>query len=158
MGDLDGILAIFVVIFTTFGAAQGFWTAATLGSGTKIITNGDDAADSICPKGWRIPSRAGNDSWYKLIGTSYGIPSGANSTYSTNRIRKWPLNFMITGSYYSYSGTGMSGLITGRTNSGNWWSITGNGAGYVHILSSSSTWLSSAYRGEGQAIRCVVRS
>lgn len=38
------------------------WTAATLGSGTKVSDNGANAEDSICPRGWKMPKSSGDDS------------------------------------------------------------------------------------------------
>ena len=62
-----------------------------------MTTNLTNAEDSICPRGWKIPSRAGGDSWENLVNTAYKIPNYGNNVYSVNQIKNWPLSFMPTG-------------------------------------------------------------
>lgn len=104
--------------------------------------------------------------WIDLITTTYGIASnGDDVTYGSNRGRKWPLNFLPTGSYSVY---GNGGDISKRTESGQWWGATG-GSPFSSFWKVRSYYLrmgafsqgvgqGSNERGSGYAIRCVVRS
>ena len=133
-----------------------FWTAATLGSGSKISTGTVDAEDSICPRGWKMPSRADGDSWQNLFYTTYEV---TNNTHGYNRVNRWPLNYMPTG-LYNDSGS-YSGYASGRTTYGYWWSISGYSTRYSFHLSVQIGGIIAqnfVRRGTGYAIRCVVRS
>ena len=109
-----------------------------------------------------MPSYSGNgsnpgpDSWRNLIGETYKL-SGYN-IYGANQPRHWPLNYMNTGEIYF-----TEGFTRSRTGSGRWWGMTSSSArgGFGLNITSSNPFLnlsSSAARGYGKAIRCVVRS
>lgn len=128
------------------------WTAATLGSGTKVTTNGGDAEDSICPRGWKLPDYTNKGSFQDLF-TAYGI--SANNAASVNKMTNFPLNFLRTGSY-GYE----RGNLGERTNGGSWWSATINDAPFADCLQTSVSMFlprNRYYRGYGFAIRCVAR-
>lgn len=125
-----------------------------------------DAADSICPKGWKMPYYETSynhdviDSWENLLSATYGV---TNNVYGANRTRKWPLNFEPAGTYVNYVYYNDVGFVTYRTTSGYWWSMTGGGTtSKAHMFTSSSSGVfpATSYedRGWGLAIRCVVRS
>lgn len=131
------------------------WTAATLGSSTKISTSGQDAADSICPRGWKLPSDTGNDSFSNLLGT-YDLPTTNTSSISVkaNQAANFPLNFLRTGGYDD------DGKVYYRTSRNRWWSATSTGTSQAKQLSmdTSSIHPHRDYgRGSGFAIRCVAR-
>ena len=129
------------------------WTAATLGSGASLTTDGAEAQDSICPKGWKLPSNSGDTSFANLLGS--GLYNVQNSTEGYNKINNWPLNFLRAGSYGR-----SSGYIYVRVTNGYWWSTTAGSATYGHNLGTSPTNVSprnTNSRGYGFAVRCVVR-
>ena len=129
------------------------WTAATLGSGASLTTDGAEAQDSICPKGWKLPSNSGDTSFANLLGS--GLYNVQNSTEGYNKINNWPLNFLRTGYYYR-----SGGYISGRVAGGVWWSTTAGSATLGHLLSTYPTSVfpqNNYYRGYGFAVRCVVR-
>lgn len=115
-----------------------------------------------------MPSYSGNendsgrDSWGNLVGMNYGIPNGtSNDNY--NKINSWPLDYAPTG-HYNYS-SDTSGYIRMRMTSGTWWSSSiprsYTSKGYAALVNRSTKGIyygSSTSRGQGSAIRCVVRS
>ncbi len=132
------------------------WTAATLGSGTKVTADGKNATDSICPRGWKLPYNVGNDSFSNLLGT-YGLPTTNtdNVAPKANQLANFPLNFLRTGHYY-YS----DGKVYRRATHGYWWSATRSSATHANRLYTSTADVYpqySVYRGYGFAVRCVAR-
>ena len=129
------------------------WTAATLGSGSTLTTDGAEAVDSICPKGWKLPKNSGDGSFANLLGaTLYDVQ---NSTEGYNKINNWPLNFLRTG-FYRRS----EGLLFSRLSDAYWWSNTSPSMIYGYSLGTFTTSVNasaSANRGAGFAIRCVTR-
>lgn len=55
------------------------WYTATAGTGTRSLTFGQNAKNSLCPKGWRLPT--GNNGDLEQLPANYG---GNGSTGSTN--------------------------------------------------------------------------
>lgn len=162
-GYPDGIYSTKTSVTPAFGVAnsgepwQKFgnlynWTAATLGSGTKVATNGSNAEDSICPRGWKLPDYTNKGSFQNLF-TTYSIST--NNAASVNKMANFPLNFLRTGAY-GYE----RGNLNGRTNNGSWWSATINDAPFADCLQTSVSMFlprNRYYRGYGFAIRCVAR-
>lgn len=128
------------------------WTAATLGSNAKVTSDGQDAADSICPKGWKLPSSSGDSSFYNLLGT-YGTDT---DRASANKIANFPLNFLRTG-YYSH----IDGSVGDRTMYGYWSSSThGDKVTNFRILNTTTSAVypdGNSDSSTGHAIRCVAR-
>lgn len=133
------------------------YTAATLGSGTKITTG--NAADSVCPKGWKLPLKNGGTSFSDLLG-AYGLPTtdAKRVPAETNKLANFPLNFLRTGRH----GHGDE-EVSFRKYVGLWWSATRGGTAAYHLY---TTTLNSEnivspqdvyYPGYGAAIRCVAR-
>lgn len=132
------------------------WTAATLGSGTKATANGQNATDSICPRGWKLPGSTGDGSFSNLFGT-YGLPTGLADGVGpkSNQLANFPLNFLRTG-YYYYS----DGKVASRTANGHWWSATAAStihATQLRIYDWNLNSHENAYRGYGYALRCIAR-
>ncbi|MBQ9019874.1 hypothetical protein IJ096_00925 [Candidatus Saccharibacteria bacterium] len=89
------------------------WYAATATTGTASLTN-TDASDSVCPKGWKLPtsaerntasSSAPDKSYGKLLYSTIGF-SSANASGSTGgpyvqKMQQAPLWFSSPGSYSS---------------------------------------------------------
>ena len=144
------------------------WTMATLGSGVSITTDGQNAPNSICPKGWQLPVNSGDKSFYNLLDAYYTgtIGEGDPRTNSTtanpsaltiqqNLMRTDPLDFVVSGLYDRSKGT-----IDNRTAEGSFWSVTANTSTHARLLASFSTGFYSqgaGYRGFGRAVRCVAR-
>ena len=144
------------------------WTMATLGSGKNIATDGTNAPDSICPKGWQLPVNSGNKSFYNLLDIYYtgAITSGNPQTDSTianpsaltimqNIMRSNSLDFVVSGAYFRSNGT-----IYGRVTEGSFWSATVYSNGGAYNLSSYFTGFylqKTNNRGHGFAVRCVAR-
>ena len=127
--------------------------AATAGSGTAIMRSAS-AADSICPKGWRLPTNAGAGSFNTLLST-YNLQD--NGSVSAVKLLQAPLNFVRSGAYY------WSGQVYGQGMGGAWWSAsaTQSTATHAYILAISDTQVTpqaADYKGSGLAIRCIARS
>lgn len=80
------------------------WFSSTAESGN--VTNTPRVAeDSICPTGWKLPSRAfsDTDSWYNLLLTSYEYISSTNeNSANISELKRTPFLFVQT-SRYTYS-------------------------------------------------------
>ena len=77
------------------------WPMATAGArdtnGVDLLTqnnNNGEAADSICPKGWRLPPNLNGSQSYKHLIDDYGIDRRSDS-----QILATPFNFVRTGEY-----------------------------------------------------------
>ncbi len=129
------------------------WYAATAGSGTSSLNNSAQAGDSICPKGWTLPTVS------SVQGIS--IQFGLGSHYSLSRAVQPPLNIPLVGSYYADStylkwinAGGYAFLWTDKA--GAYYEdaytaikVTGDGkAG-----NGPKTW-----KGHGMSVRCVARN
>ena len=129
------------------------WYAATAGSGTSSMTN-TDAKDSICPKGWRLPSNSGNGSFaYLLTGsTGYGLSSSSNKDTS---LLSTPLAYIRSGKYLQeQNGSSFVGTY------GWYWASKATGSVPAYRLSFRTEALSTnSYesRGTGFVVRCVAR-
>lgn len=116
------------------------WYAATAGSNADDFEDGEDAPQSICPKGWRLPYsgyQTGSKSWYYLVNQA-----GLNAS-----------NITASPVYISYSGSVSTGSF------GSYWSSTANGWGYAYFLSFDSSFvLPQIYDGAGYgySVRCVA--
>ena len=119
------------------------WNAATAGTGGTITSQ--EAIDSICPKGWRLPTSNNSNS-----GSFGGLVGSLNST-------------TITQAPYYFN-------PSGNVNSGSLW-VAGYGGSYRSSTAVSSTsgayslYFSSGYvnpssndpRSNGQSVRCLAR-
>ena len=103
------------------------WDAATLGSGRGIRTNNTNAQQSICPKGWKLPSTFDGYNYSTnfraliiALGGSSGIQSYSSSTSPTaatlyDKLVASPYNFLLAGDYEGSSF---------RSGYGHYWSST----------------------------------
>ena len=81
------------------------WNAATAGTGALVSQKGEDATDSICPKGWQLPTLTGDTSAYNLMTKYPDIFSGLaleddNTGTATEAATQDPLFFGYTGRVY----------------------------------------------------------
>ena len=127
------------------------WNAATAGTG-DTITSGN-AEDSICPKGWKLPTsnNQSKGSFYLLL-DKYGL----NSSYNSTTITQSPLYFHPSGDVYS-------GSLRDAGSYGYYWSSTAySSASYAYYLNFylGGVYPSDCYnrgRYSGQSVRCLAR-
>ncbi len=140
------------------------WPAATAGTGTTSVTSADASA-SICPKGWKLPSSSGTDSYSTLTGTKsgwttatfngnsgvYGYYFGSTATNIYKGANFWPA------AGYVYQ---TSGALDNAGSHGLYWSrraYSDNSDAYRLSFTSSSvnpTNYNGRYR--GFSVRCVA--
>ena len=143
------------------------WDAATLGSGRTIAADNTDAEQSICPKGWKLPtSRTTSDTNWQTTSDFYRLAHqyGLDSTTSTNEsdngfyTQAGPgtiPNFLLAGLYDNGS-FGLGGSY------GYYWSSTSYSstsiARYLYFYSSyvDSAYSYDSYR--GFSVRCLYGS
>lgn len=135
------------------------WDAATLGSGRSLSTTDTDAAYSICPKGWKLPtsrsSTTGNSDLYQLA-VAYGMDSGsvAQSTpnFYNNAGPGTTPDFLLAGAYYSgqlYDG-GSTGYYYSSTSGSN-----GNNARNIYFENNIVNSSNDYNRYLGLSVRCI---
>ena len=120
------------------------WNAATAGTGGTITSA--EAKDSICPKGWRLPTSTRSGEFQALM-NAYRI--GHNST----KLTQSPLYFHSSG--YVESGS----LWYAGYNGGYWSSTAYSSTGNAYELYFSSGRVDPSYstsRYLGQSVRCLA--
>ena len=147
------------------------WLAATAGgkdsSGNAVSTSGYNAAYSICPKGWRLPTSTTSNAsattspnwktgdWYALA-TAYGANLESDyyqdaATFYNNAGPGTTPNFLLAGHYYS-------GSFNDGGSNGGYWSSTAGSSTSAYALSFYSGYVDSANhtpRRLGRSVRCV---
>ena len=142
------------------------WDAATLGSGRNIATDNTDAAQSICPKGWKLPTSRTTSAtnWqttsdFYMLAHQYGLDSTTSTSESDNGFytQAGPgttPNFLLAG-YYN------SGSFSSGGSYGYYWSSTsGSGGSGARGLSFNSSYVNSAVlssRRRGYSVRCLLQ-
>lgn len=126
------------------------WTAAIASNDSSGIEYGN-AVNSICPKGWRLPtisSVADRDEFRKLN----NIYNGGSTSSDANLIIS-PLWFVRSGY--------VNGTLNSYGTSGFYWSSTVNNSNVAYSLSFSSSSVNPAYSGSGRdngfSVRCLAR-
>ena len=123
------------------------WNAATAGTGGTITSA--EARDSICPKGWRLPTSTSSGEFRALM-TKYSITS---NTAGSTAITQSPL-------YFHPSGYVNSGLLWDAGNYGFYWSSTAysstSRAYYLSFTSGDVTSSGDRTRYSGQSVRCLA--
>ena len=148
------------------------WLAATAGgknvSDTAVTGDGYNAAYSICPKGWRLPTATTSNApattspnWktgdnYRLA-TAYG--ANLESQYYENTTAFYDNagpgttpNFLLTGNYYN-------GTFYHGNSYGHYWSSSSSSSTDAYYLTFKSTNVYSVFsdsRRNGFAVRCVL--
>ena len=125
------------------------WNAATAGTGGADAV-GKDATDSICPKGWQLPtSNNQNKGSFYLLLDKYGL----NSSYNSTTITQSPL-------YFHPSGRVSSGSLRFAGYSCDYWSSTArsnNSHAYSLNFTSGSVDPSDyTSRFAGSSVRCLA--
>lgn len=141
------------------------WTAAIASNNSDAFTSStfDNVANnpqnSICPKGWRLPTIANNTNFPGAVAGSpnefrrLNILYNNNSESSTTGLMNSPL-------YFSRSGYVGGGSLNGISSSAGYWSSTVNNSSYAYRLSISGSSVDPEYfryRYYGRSVRCVVR-
>ncbi len=151
------------------------WIAATLGGkqdngSTAQNNNGYNAAASICPKGWKLPTSTTSNAhaqtspnwktgdWYALA-TAYGANLESNyyqssSTFYNNAGPGTTPNFLLAGFYYS-------GSFFSGGSYGYYWSATSDSSAYAYYLGfySGNVYSADYYdRLSGFSVRCLLGS
>ena len=126
------------------------WAASTAQSGGN--NENGDAVNSICPKGWRLPS-GGDSSTAKSFATltsTYGYTDDATGSAAA---RKFPLSLVYSGTYH------WDGYLNNQGYNGNWWSsspYTSSTRAYNLYMNSSYLFpQDSSVKAHGFALRCV---
>lgn len=134
-----------VYVDSTYGGYYS-WHAATAGTGTQSMSSGD-AASSICPKGWRLPTM---DEFVTMAG-EYGSSNNVSSWLSALRATPVP-GFVLSGNYVNSS-------ANRQGSSGYYWSSTTYSTYYAYyfLLYSHSAGSAGDSRYLGQSVRCVAR-
>ena len=118
------------------------WNAATAGTG-GTISNYANATDSICPKGWRLPTGRSGGEFDTLVGD-------LNSTTITQA----PYYFNPSGSIYR-------GSLGGAGDRGRYWSSTADSStSYAYYLAFGSGYVNPSDvsdRYDGRSVRCLAR-
>ena len=165
----------------TIGTYYNF-TAATAGKGTEAMTTGSSTTDSICPKGWQLPTNTGTKSYTNLLVDTYGGGTwdassntdgvrwnrDSRSLTAGNRdagdyhlwamtaaTRLAPFSLPFSGYYYYYSGA-----VDDVGYEGYWWSSTATSASkarFLHVLSGFFRPQANSYKGYGFTVRCVAQ-
>ena len=119
------------------------WNAATAGTGGTITSQ--EATDSICPKGWKLPTSNNSNS-----GSFGGLVGSLNSTTITQA----PY-------YFNPSGRVYSGSLGDAGGYGYYWSSTATSStSRAYYLAFSSGGVAPSYDGSryrGQSVRCLAR-
>ena len=126
------------------------WNAATAGTGGTITSQ--DATDSICPKGWQLPtSNNSNSGSFQALMNAYSI--SGNSAGGT-AITQTPL-------YFNPSGYVGSGSLRYAGDAGGYWSSTAysstSGAYDLGFNSGGVGPSDYGYRYGGFSVRCLAR-
>ena len=125
------------------------WNAAMAGTGESATTSGTNATDSICPKGWTLPTGGSSSRQYNQLVSAYSLSGSAGATALT----KPPLYFIPAG--YVYSGS-----LNAAGDVGVYWSSTATSSTFAYSLYFGSGSVSPSYsysRYNGQSVRCLAR-
>ena len=135
------------------------WNAATAGTGALVSQKGEDATDSICPKGWQLPTLTGDTSAYNLMTKYPDIFSGLaleddNTGTATEAATQDPL-------FFGYTGDVFLGAMYDVGQFSNFWLSTLYSENYAYLfgvapgMATASGWGS---RDFGYSIRCLAPS
>ena len=143
------------------------WSAAIASNNsTNINTNNDKAANSICPRGWRLPNASQTDNEYNEFGRmlfSAGITTKASDGNESvgykdggfNKLRSSPYYFIRPGGIY-----GSTLYVPGV--GGDYWSgtVSSNTSAYNFDFTNTDIYPahnSNDLRSFGRSIRCIAR-
>ena len=134
------------------------WNTATAGTGGTNTST--DATDSICPKGWKLPSLTQSNAMflaYQNKGLFTGITDSnpVGTAESAEVIVNAPL-------YLAYGGGVLVGSLRYAGEEGGWWSSTAySSSGYAYYFAAVQSMVIAGvggYRDYGVSIRCLAPS
>ena len=129
------------------------WNAATAGTGGTITST--NATDSICPKGWQLPtSNNSNSGSFQALTDAYSI---SDDTAGSTALVSAPLYFVRSG--YVGSDVGSGSLITAGYYGYYWSSTAVSSTSYVYSLRFASNLVDPFFyyvRYLGQSVRCLA--
>ena len=123
------------------------FNSATAGTGASVTIRYDDASSSICPKGWRLPSRGNSNDTNDFYALTTGNIAATGSTLS-----KAPYYFIPAG--YVLFGSITAGVY------GSYWSSTASSnvnAFNLYFRSGDVSPSGGDNRHRGQSVRCLAR-
>ena len=122
------------------------WNAATAGTGGTITSQ--DATDSICPKGWQLPtSNNSNSGSFQALMNAYSI--GNDSTKITQSpLYFHPSGFVRSGSLWSAGYNGLYWSSTAYSSSSNAYNLDFS-SGAVYPSGSNNRYI-------GRSVRCLA--
>ena len=150
-------------------ANQGtYYNHTAASAGSSFLKNSTDfwdkhAPDSICPKGWMLPTRLedSNKSFANLVKNAYGeVREGTGLGNKADVIALYPpLSFLRSG-YYNYSTTGIINPGISGQFWGSWLNTAGSNASVLFFFPSNNALRHqhSVNRALGNPLRCVSRS
>ena len=124
------------------------WYTATAGSGTYSTDTNVIAVQSICPKGWRLPTGGAVNA-----ATGNGESQQLYDVYSN-------YNNFISATSAVLSGHWTATAAGDQGSNGVWWSSTAHSAVFAYGLYLSPSGigpLSSSGKGNGRSVRCIAR-
>ena len=132
------------------------YAAATAGSGIDLI--GQNAVESVCPKGWRLPigSNYTDNKSFGHLTDVYGVTSGANLNTSTALYLQYFAPHFILGGIGNNDGN-----ATYYKQTGFYWSASAYSAPHAFYMSFTSSNVSARHSNERYVranIRCVQGS
>ena len=127
------------------------WNAATAGTGgSDVTTERQDATDSICPKGWKLPTNGLSTGSFGGLTSAYSISS---SSTGAAPLTKAPLYFVPVGRVNS-------GSLNNAGREGYYWSSTAYSSDLAYYLNFYSNHVypsTSFHRYAGESVRCLAR-
>ena len=127
------------------------WYTATAGTGTESMFS-NNATNSICPKGWRLPTGGADSEITTLTDALVNITTNTTSVPDASfTMQASPNYFVLSGRYHTEHYRGGYGL---------WWSSTaspnGNRSHDLYLTASSVNPQNDSNKNNGFAVRCVV--
>ncbi|MBR3055882.1 InlB B-repeat-containing protein [Candidatus Saccharibacteria bacterium] len=123
------------------------------GNGTSAGTSSGNASESICPKGWRLPTGNTTGEYSALANAIYGS-TGSTSDATAYANYRAALHLPLSGYF-------RNGSPLNQGSSGRWWSSTRNNNNYVYYLVAYTSYIYPAlsdFRNYGFSVRCVMGS
>lgn len=141
------------------------WTAAIASNNSGAFTSStlnnvaNNPQNSICPKGWRLPTIANNTNFPGTVAGSPNEFRRLNVIYNDNSASS-ATGLMNSPLYFSRSGYILNGTLSGPGTYGSYWSSTVNNSNYAYSLylhSDGADPENYNFRHRGRSVRCVVR-
>ena len=123
------------------------------GNGTDEGASMNNAAEDICPAGWRLPTGDTNGEYHVLASTITGSTTGTYSLDDDTPIKN-ALSTTLHGSFFN-------GTISTEGSSSVFWTSTRHDNQYMHGLMTTSVAVGAVATGDrsyGYSVRCMLES